>query len=81
MDLIEAVIDFKIGDRVEIWNFGSLIWTKTLFGKPIVKDIMPELVGQKGVIDGETDIQGMKRYSVQGPKKHAWYSENQLRKI
>jgi hypothetical protein len=81
MDLLEAVTDFKVGDRVEIWNFGSLMWTKTIFGKPTVIDIMPELVGQRGVIDGENTTQGIKLYSVKGPIKHAWYSENQLRKI
>jgi NADH dehydrogenase FAD-containing subunit len=71
MDLKEAVTDFKVGDPVEIWNFGALVWTTNWRGRPVVKDIMPELVGQRGVIDGEIDIQGMKHYSVEGPIKHA----------
>lgn len=45
-------------------------------------DILPELVGQKGVIDKVDIVQGIPMYAVSldNPDKHAWYYEGQLKK-
>ena len=84
---------FKIGDKVEIINYGHRFWSyeeessyaKLLFANIEegykVYDALPHLVGQKGVIDAVNDVQGRPFYSIKGPDKHAWYDENQLQLI
>lgn len=84
---------FKVGDEVVIVKFGHRFWSyedqssyaKLLFKcdeeKYGVYDALPELVGQKGIIDGVNLCQGRYSYSLTGPNKHAWYDEQQLEKI
>jgi hypothetical protein len=64
--------DFKIGDGVEIINYGH---RKSGFENESV-DSMPWLVGRTGSI---TEISGGK-YAVRGIKeKYGWYDKEQLK--
>jgi len=82
-----------IGELVEIVKYGHPFWFSKSepyrlkwpviheSEKVITYDTRPELVGQRGVIDTSHITQGMERYSIEGPNKHAWYSPNQLKLI
>lgn len=86
---------YGMGDRVRVVKFGSLVFLRKsenpldcMFqDSPIIYDngttcwidISPYLVGQEGIIDGLSDVQGIYKYSISGIKqKHAWYTEEQL---
>ena len=88
---------FNIGDKVEIINYGHIMWeSKTTelehsLSKhfPILKeddkfrwiDVEPKLVGQTGIVSKRTETQGQNNYALEGPNKHAWYAEVQLKMI
>jgi hypothetical protein len=76
----EMVPELCVGDKVEIVNYGGMIyvWGEN---KPRGIDLMPELIGQKGIIDQVIDQQSEPKYSIKGPNKHAWYNRNQLKKL
>jgi hypothetical protein len=80
--------DFKIGDGVEIINYGHWIMVHEDSGMklnfPVIKEIEhgkildtnPGLVGRTGKI---VKISGGK-YAISGiPEKHAWYDKEQLK--
>ena len=80
---------FKVGDKVKIINYGSLLWAHKTFplsfkeirreGDTIIYDILPSIVGEKGIVVDAHKTQGNPTYAVHGvPKKYAWYDENQL---
>ena len=84
---------FKVGDEVTIIKYGSRYWSydpidvsfKVIFHNKEegykVYDINPELVGQKGIVDGISFTHEKPKYSLQGPNKTAWYDEQQLEKV
>jgi hypothetical protein len=91
-NLMEA--KFKVGDEVVIVKYGHHFWSyepvpgcnfPVLYDNKEegykVYDMSPELVGQKGIIDQVTNTQGMWKYAINGPNKHAWYDEKQLEKV
>lgn len=67
---------FKIGDRVKVINYGSIVF----FSDNKVVDIRPEIVGKSGTV--QTILNG--KYSIIPDEKNmkwAWYHENQLELI
>jgi len=89
---MDGIPKYKIGDRVKIVNYGSLIWCDKDFlleksSFPLIKedgniqffDIAPSLVGQVGVVDSVKITQGIPSYSIDDIRgKHAWYDEGQM---
>lgn len=81
--------EYKVGDHVEIINYGSIIYSKSnlLFksigvcGSLQIYDMSPELIGKQGIIDGSSTVQGRTTYSISGINKHAWYDKQQLKLI
>lgn len=72
---------FKKGDRVEIIKYGHLMWEHKN-GKRIFKDLLPELVGQIGIVSKISVNQGIVEYSLDGILgKSSWYSQKQLKLI
>ena len=81
----------KVGDKVEVIRYGHIYWQNKKVDTTIHKDniyyededfyfidMIPELVGQKGVIVRELGGD----FAVDGIKgKHAWYKESQLKLI
>lgn len=69
---------FEIGDQVRVVNYGHYIFD--IVGESFRKiDINPEVVGKVGVV---IDISNDAQYALKGiPKKHCWYSEDQLELI
>lgn len=87
---------FNEGDKVKIVKYGSLLMfnkndkandflkQKTVYNENenwITIDMNPELVGQEGIVESFTLVQGKYEYTLKGPWKCAWYSENQLESI
>lgn len=83
---------FKIGEEVEIVNYGHLIWVNKkdypeknypiIWEDEQIKqiDIQPELVGIKAVICNVINSQNNPRYSIDiDGKKISWFGENQLK--
>ena len=83
---------FVIGDKVEIINYGHLIWSSKKseieIGLPVIHegkytiwyDMNNDIVGKIGVVDDVTETQGNIQYSLKGiPQKSAWYNEDQLK--
>jgi hypothetical protein len=84
----------KIGDKVEIINYGSLMWANTKEdtisdyscfkvvkkdGYFIWYDTMPKLIGEQGIIVKVSTVGG---YAIEGIKyKYAWYDEEQLKLV
>ena len=88
----ERKCKYKIGDVVKIVNYGSILWWSKTGGDPrpsfkvlfedekfIYMDPTPELVGQIGVVDNAHLTQNKPTYAIDGPNKHAWYNEDQLK--
>ena len=49
---------------------------------PCIRDLLPEIIGEIGVIDGVSSTTNSVDFSVHGiPQKHAWYNLDQLEKI
>ena len=72
---------YAIGDKVKIVKYGHPYWVNK-DGDIIVKDMSPELIGQKGLVDEVTITQGIPMYAIDGIKgKHAWYNEDQMELI
>ena len=70
---------YKIGDPVEIVDYGHLIYMNKN-GKAISHDITPNIIGKKGIIASTSNTQNIPTYAIDGiPGKHAWYDENQLK--
>lgn len=83
---------YKVGDKVEIVNYGHIIWQSKHSGEAKMdlklhsedKDIWffdsnPELIGKVGIITKKTQRGA---YSIDGiPGKSAWYGEDQLKLI
>lgn len=73
---------FKIGDEVEIVNYGHNIWSSDGNGHFEILDIAKGVIGQKGVIVKVLDTQGIPKYAIDGIiGKHAWFDEQQLKYI
>ncbi len=81
---------FKVGDKVEIVNYGHLIWENKKMPLqrsklPIYSededtawvDISPSLIGKKGVITECKKTQGIDNYSIS--EIGAWYCNDQLK--
>lgn len=81
--IIVKNMEYKIGDRVEIINYGSMYWAWE--GKEkIQKDLNPELVGMKAVVTACSESQpGFEKYAldVDGHHKVAWFGLKQLKRI
>lgn len=85
----EEQAKYKIGDKVEIINFGSLLFENKHSTDPKLNfkvyaedenfrylDMNPELIGKIGII---TKVSGGE-YAINGiPGKSAWYNELQLK--
>lgn len=71
---------FNIGDKVEIINYGHIIWHMQ-DDKLVAHDMSPELIGQQGIITDAHQTQGKDTYALQGPNKAAWYDNGQLKLI
>jgi len=83
---------YKIGDNVEIVNYGHLKWenknmpnqmsdlpTYSEEGFMRFVDILKNLVGQKGIVIDVKMSQGIPNYSISGiDGKSAWYQESQM---
>lgn len=82
---------FKTGDHVKIVKYGALFWENKMVEQPknnfpiisetpniCLKDMMPELVGQKAIVEKSTETQGKISYALRGVSKYAWYDEEQL---
>jgi hypothetical protein len=68
----------EVGDSVEIVEYGNVI-SKNDEAEVITEDSMPELVGQKGIIDQRNKFN---KYAVKGiVGKYAWFNKDQLKKI
>ena len=85
---------FKIGDKVEIINYGSIIWESINSPNPtsfpvlhkndttITKDMSPELLGRQGFIEDAKVTQGHDKYAIKGiPGKYAWFDNQQLKLV
>ncbi len=86
---------YGIGDKVRIVNYGSLFWENKNTSDPklsfpivhedenmIWKDMLPELVGQQGIVSKVTETQGIYNYTIEGIKgKYAWYQEGQMEMV
>ena len=44
----------------------------------IYYDVMPEIIGQSGIIVQAQCTQNKWSYAIDGPNKHAWYNNDQL---
>jgi len=74
-------MQYKIGDKVRVVNYGSLILHK-VNGKFESIDLSPEIIGKEGVISKALVTQDVPSYAIDGiPGKHAWYDEEQLEMI
>jgi len=83
---------YKVGDTVEIVNYGHLIWENKNFPSIMSKlptyreegdlrfvDISSEIVGKRGVVSNIENTQGVPKYSMSGIKeKSSWYREDQM---
>lgn len=84
-------MEFKIGDKVTVVNYGNAIWFNTsveqvgdINGLSLLKkegniewrDINKEVIGKSGVVDKVNISQGKTLYSIHGVG--SWYSEKQL---
>lgn len=88
-------MEFKVGDKVEIINYGTLFGVHvdllyrfrsiTLYetqGDIVYIDMDTGLIGQQGVVmQSEDTPEGVKRYAIAGPSKYAWFFEDQMRLI
>ena len=80
---------FKIGDQVEVVNYGSLAWRRQkMVGDEVIPlpetewyDPSPDLVGERGIVTKVTNTQGVDKYSLTGTTKSAWYYNDQLKLI
>lgn len=85
---------YKIGDRVRVVNYGSLLmtneeWHKTTLAPIVLKDgnivwldIAPELVGKEGTVKEASSQTGLHKYAIEGiPGKTSWYTEGQMEKV
>ena len=83
---------FKVGDKVEIINYGRAMWFNTTMEQldgykdlPLLKkegdiewrDIRKELIGRRGIIVKALKTQGVDEYSIDGVG--AWYQNSQLK--
>jgi hypothetical protein len=72
----------KVGDKVRVINYGSLLWENDKYGNLTTFDMSPELIGKEGVVSKVTKTQGVTEYAVDGiPEKHAWYDRDQLERL
>lgn len=90
---VQLTPKFNKGDKVKIIKYGSIIWINKKSPKPnnavIIYenedfwhiDIMPEIVGQIGIVTDVVNRQNKVTYAINGPNKHAWYHEEQLELI
>lgn len=81
---------FKVGDKVRVINYGSLIWqwgdtseVEHLIYKKEEDitwlDLDKSLIGQIGIISKADITQGIDKYSIEGIQgKIAWYDNGQL---
>jgi hypothetical protein len=73
---------FRVGDQVEIVNYGAPYWDWTKGKEPVVIDLMPYLIGEVGIIAKAQTTQGQDKYSIEGIKgMTAWYDNGQLKLI
>jgi len=71
--------EFKVGDQVEIVNYGGLIYEKGDDGALHARDLLPYIIGQRGIIVKAKTTQNIDNYSIDGiPSKTAWYQNDQL---
>ncbi len=73
---------YKIGDKVKVINYGSLLWQRNSVGNISILDIRPGVIGKEGVICKADLTQGKPTYAIDGiPEKHSWYDEEQLEMV
>jgi len=84
--------ELKIGDKVEIVKYGSLMWSRADMALPVVSrepeitwyDLRSDLVGKIGTITEIKEPQpGYVRYAMadMSPDKTAWYGAEQLKLV
>lgn len=78
-------MEFNIGDKVKVINFGSMSWEFKENKTIEVKDVNPGLIGQIGIIVSKVKSNipiSPHQYAIDGIKgKHAWYIEPQLEMV
>lgn len=68
----------EVGDKVEIVEYGQIEWANDE-SEVFTRDIMPDLVGQKGTITAKNSLG---KFAVNGIiGKYAWYNKDQLKKL
>lgn len=66
---------YKVGDYVEIVNYGSHIYDKHM--KAI--DMNPEYIGERGIITEAHVTQGIDDYAIDGTTAHSRFHNSQLK--
>lgn len=69
---------FDYGDIVRIIDYGHLVWIPGEDGCAVHRDLLPHLVGKTGKVVNVQSQGSNHQYSLQGPSKSGWYSEDQL---
>lgn len=85
---------YKVGDKVEIVNYGHLIFesknVKERMSFPLIKeteklrwlDMSADLVGQEGIVEEVSTSGENPSYVIRGVKgKSAWYDEGQMKLV
>jgi len=79
--------EYKIGDHVEVINYGSLYYSPTttsfkflgMYEGLYVYDPIPHVLGKQGIID--TVSNNGNSYGIAGINEHSWYNKQQLKLI
>ena len=75
--------DIGIGSTVEVVKYGHVIWRREEGEDKLTPyDMLPDIVGMRGIVRKVINQQGRKKFAVDGiHDKSAWYDQQQLKKI
>lgn len=75
-------MNYGIGDKVRIVNYGHNIYTYNKKDGTKTVDLSPDIVGKEGIVSKAIRTRDTPQYAIDGLHgKHAWFSEDQMEMI